>query len=76
MAGSVEGAAKAKAKILERDPDFYKRIGQLGGTMSTNGGFGSSKVGSDGLTGSERAKKAGALGGRISRKRKQSVEDN
>lgn len=27
MAGNKEGAAKARAKLLEKDPDFYKKIG-------------------------------------------------
>ena len=68
MAGTKAGAIKSKATILARDPDFYKRIGQKGGRRSTTGGFACTEVGDDGLTGAERAKIAGAKGGRISRR--------
>lgn len=68
MAGNCEGARKTVKKILARDPDFYRRIGQKGGRRSTTGGFACSEVGNDGLTGAERAKVAGAIGGRISRR--------
>lgn len=32
MAGTRAGGLKAAQKNLERDPDFYKRIGHKGGT--------------------------------------------
>jgi hypothetical protein len=72
MAGSIEGGRKAAlTNKLKHGPDFYKRIGHLGGTSGKhNGGFASSKRGKDGLTGSERAKIAGAKGGRKSRRGK------
>lgn len=70
MAGNRLGAQKAVRKILEKDPDFYRRIGSTGGKRSTNGGFACLEVGKDGLTGAERAKVAGAKGGRISRRGK------
>ena len=38
MAGTREGAAKAKITVLERHgDDFYKRIGRLGGLASKRG---------------------------------------
>jgi hypothetical protein len=45
-------------------------LGALGGAKSNNGGFASSKVGEDGLTGKERARVAGTEGGKISRRTK------
>ncbi len=73
MAGTKAGGQKAAAKNLAKDPNFYKNIGRLGGSHGTTGGFGSSKVSDkDGLTGAERARIAGALGGRISRRKKTS----
>lgn len=42
MAGTREGAAKAKEKNLANDPNFYQRIGKIGGSRSTpTGGFAS-----------------------------------
>lgn len=53
-------------------PDFYKRIGSKGGANGKGpgykGGFASNEVGEDGLTGRERAKLAGAVGGKRSRR--------
>ena len=53
-------------------PDFYKRIGAKGGANGKGpgykGGFASNEVGEDGLTGRERAKLAGAVGGKRSRR--------
>ncbi len=71
MAGTKAGglAAAATNKRLNGD-DFYARIGKKGGKRSRTGGFASNKVGPDGLTGRERARKAGAVGGRISRRGK------
>lgn len=39
MPGTVAGAAKAKAKILARDPDHFRKMGKLGGLKSRGGGF-------------------------------------
>ena len=61
---------KTKAKNLAKDPDYYKNIGRKGGKSSHNGGFASQTIGSDGLTGVERARIAGAKGGFISRRGK------
>lgn len=37
--GTANGGRKAAAKNLERDPDFYKKIGRMGGVKSRGGGF-------------------------------------
>lgn len=43
-------------------------MGRIGGKRSRNGGFASDVVGADGLSGRERARLAGAKGGRVSRR--------
>lgn len=63
MPGTPEGGFKTKAKVLERNPNWYKEIGAKGGQNSNNGGFASLKKGKDGLTGVERASKYGRIGG-------------
>lgn len=64
MSQTKAGAAKAVAKILARDPDFYKKTGALGGKVGHTGGFFQDR---------ELARRAGAIGGKISKRRK--VED-
>ncbi len=71
MAGTSQGAKLAAKKNIEREPGFYPRIGKIGGQRSKNGGFGSELVGKDGLTGRERARKFGSIGGRMSKRKKQ-----
>lgn len=39
MAGTITGAIKARNKNLANDPDFYRKIGSIGGQQSGNGGF-------------------------------------
>jgi len=39
MAGTKEGAAKSRAKILAANPNFYKEIGSIGGAAHDRGGF-------------------------------------
>jgi uncharacterized protein len=73
MAGTPEGGRKAKMKNLAKDPNFYAKIGKKGGENGRTGGFASAVIGDDGLTGAERARIAGAKGGRISRRRKAAV---
>lgn len=68
MAGTREGGLKARARNLAKDPNFYKKIGAKGGRNGKTGGFASDMVGEDGLTGRQRAKIAGAKGGKISRR--------
>lgn len=69
MAGTKEGGRKAAAtNKAKQGSDFYARIGRIGGKRSSGGGFASDKVGRDGLTGAERARIAGAKGGRKSKR--------
>lgn len=70
MSGTTQSCKKA-VKVIKRrhGEDFYKRIGSIGGKSSNTGGFASQKVGKDGLTGAERAKLAGAKGGRKSKRK-------
>lgn len=68
MAGTKAGGKKAAIKNLAKDPDFYAKIGKMGGASSRTGGFASNVRGKDGLTGRERAQIVGAKGGTISRR--------
>lgn len=71
MAGTKAGGLKAKMTNLEKyGKDFYNTIGQKGGRNGHTGGFASTAVGEDGLTGLQRARIAGAKGGRISKRGK------
>lgn len=75
MSGSKEGGLKCKSTLLDKlGADGYKAhmafIGSLGGRNGNTGGFAAEEVGSDGLTGRERAREAGRKGGRISKRRK------
>lgn len=70
MAGTISGGQKAAKKNLAKDPLFYAKIGAKGGRKGKTGGFASDKKGADGLSGRERARIAGAKGGRISRRPK------
>lgn len=64
MPGTQIGGMKARDANYERyGQEFYKRIGSIGGKKNVSGGFASKKVGKDGLTGPERARIAGAVGG-------------
>jgi general stress protein YciG len=59
MPGSKLGGQKAAAKNLAKDPDFYKKIGKIGGQNGNTGGFAANPT---------LARIAGARGGRISRR--------
>ncbi len=62
MAGTTAGGAKAAATNKNKyGKDFYARIGAMGGKMGHTGGFYANR---------ELARKAGAVGGRISRRGK------
>jgi general stress protein YciG len=61
MAGTKAGGLLAAKRNMEREPDFYKRIGQKGGSRQVPKGF---------ATNLERARTAGAKGGAISRRKK------
>ena len=70
MAGNREGGLKTAKTIAEKyGKDFYKKICRKASHPGT-GGFASLKVGKDGLTGPERAKYYGRIGGTISRRGK------
>jgi uncharacterized protein len=71
MAGTVAGGlAAAETNKRKYGKDFYAKIGAKGGRKGRTGGFACHEVGVDGLTGKERARIAGAKGGRISRRAK------
>lgn len=71
MAGTKKGGeAAAKTNKGKYGEDYYARIGSQGGKASGTGGFASDVVGEDGLTGRERARIAGAMGGRKSKRGK------
>lgn len=74
MAGNKTGGIKARDKNLARDPDFFKKIGAIGGRNGHTGGFASEKVGKDGLTGFERASRVGKIGGKKSKRGKQNED--
>lgn len=62
MAGTIAGGkAAAATNIRKHGPDFYRRIGAMGGKKGTTGGFFANR---------ELARIAGAKGGRISRRGK------
>lgn len=65
MAGTKAGGQKAAARNKAKyGADFYAKIGAAGGKKGTTGGFFANR---------ELARKAGAKGGRISRRTKKSV---
>ena len=69
MSGTTEGGIKARNTNYEKHgKDFYKKIGHLGGSAGHTGGFASNIIGKDGLTGLERAKLYGRIGGLKSRR--------
>lgn len=61
MAGTKAGGQKAAAKNQASDPNFYAKIGAIGGRNGRTGGFAANR---------ELARIAGAKGGRKSRRRK------
>lgn len=79
MSGTKAGGKKAAAtNIAKYGKDFYRNMGKIGGRNGHTGGFASTGVGRDGLTGYERARIAGAKGGKISKRgkaKKQQEED-
>jgi hypothetical protein len=65
MAGTEKGGKEAaKTNKKKYGPDFYARIGAKGGQRGHTGGFAA------GREGRERARKFGAIGGRLSRRGK------
>lgn len=44
MAGTRDGGVKARDKMLDKDPNYYQKIGSIGGKVShPNKGFGSNR---------------------------------
>ena len=69
MAGTKAGGKKAAETNKKlHGANFYAEIGRKGGMRSITGGFASEKKGSDGLTGPQRAKIAGRIGGQTSKR--------
>ena len=66
MAGTKAGGLKAAQKNLQKDPNFYAKIGAKGGRNGNTGGFAANP---------ELARIAGAKGGRISRRKKAIASD-
>ncbi len=62
MAGTVHGGRVTAVKNKRRDPDFYKKIGAIGGRKGHTGGF---AAGDDGK---KRASIWGSVGGSRSRR--------
>ena len=76
MAGTIKGGIKAYKKVKERyGKSWFKKIGKMGGKISRGGGFADKRVGKDGLTGHQRARIAGAKGGRISKRKKKNARN-
>jgi len=69
MVGTRAGSLKAKQTMLakygeEGYREFYRRVGSLGGSVKNpNRGFACKEKDANGLTGRDRARLAGALGG-------------
>lgn len=66
MAGTSAGGKAAAATILAKNPNFYAEIGKRGGEKGHTGGFYDREL----------ARRAGALGGSISRRRKTNAVDS
>lgn len=59
MAGTKKGGIKARNTNLKNDPDFYRKIGAIGGANGRTGGFYANR---------ELAVIAGRIGGKISKR--------
>ncbi len=66
MAGTVKGGkAAAQTNKQRHGKEFYARIGRIGGQKGTTGGFAADR---------DLARKAGAIGGKKSRRGKSAVK--
>lgn len=71
MAGNREGGLKTAKTIIEKHgKDFYREIGRKGGRNGHLGGFADPNPGKDGMTGQQRAKYYGRIGGLLSKRGK------
>lgn len=69
ISGTPQGGRKAAKTNIERYGEgFYQRIGAIGGNLSKSGGFASQKTSPDGRTGQDRARAAGSIGGKRSKR--------
>lgn len=68
MSGTRAGGKKAAAKNLANDPDFYRKIGRIGGSKSTTGGF---SYLAD--MNPEKHRRISAKGGKLSKRKARSV---
>ena len=67
MAGTKAGGqAAAETNKKKYGEDYYAVIGILGGKNGHTGGFASDKVDTQGMTGNERARIFGSVGGKTS----------
>lgn len=80
--GSVEAGNRWRQTMLAKHGGedglhrFMQSVGKKGGSVvGKKGGFASDVVGADGLTGRERARKVGVIGGRKSRRTKKDPID-
>ena len=65
MSGTKEGGLKAAARNKEKyGADFYEKIGRVGGKIGTTGGFFANR---------DLARRAGAIGGKISKRGKKII---
>ena len=62
MAGTIKGGKATAKKNKQRDPNFYRKIGALGGKKGRTGGFAA------GAEGRKRASIWGAVGGSHSKR--------
>lgn len=72
----ASGKIAAETNRKKHGHDFYSNIVRAGNYKGRRGGFASERIGADGLTGQERARIAGARGGRKSRKGSKQSEDS
>lgn len=77
MAGTIAGGKKAAAKNLASDPNFYSKIGKIGGSRGNTGGFAYKELCPCDFirTRHYKAMCAGKRGGMISRKNKRNMEN-
>jgi uncharacterized protein len=69
MAGNKAGGIKTREANLAKDPDYYRKMGAIGGKNSSTGGF------AQGEAGRERARQAGSVGGKKSKPGKTTYVD-
>jgi general stress protein YciG len=66
VSGTAEGNRKRAETLRKKHGEDYLRESAINAAKHSPGGFASNKIGKDGLTGKERAQKAGRKGGLVS----------